>query len=51
MGGLFERAKQAGAREGTQEDLPGQSAQPSSSSAFQGASNTLAGKIWQRQLV
>ena len=43
VGGLFERAKQAGAREGTREDLPGQSTQASGSSAFQGSSNTLAG--------
>ena len=45
VGGLFDRARQAGARQGTQEDLPGQAEQPSGSRAFQGSSNTLAGTL------
>ena len=42
VGAYFDRARQAGARQGTEQDLPGAS-QPSTGSAFQGASHTLAG--------
>ena len=43
--GLFDRARQAGARQGTSEDLPGgaKGGSAGNSSAFTGASRTLAG--------
>ena len=42
VGAYFDRARQAGAREGTEEDLPGR-AEQLPGRAFQGASHTLSG--------